>query len=261
MDKSIPQSRNGSANPVLQIMLRKFAADYKDHEMAAAAMRDAADEIDRLNKWADGMTDAMLKERRLADATIKELQAALAQSSIASEIRATAGGPPPGASSEPDPELTAAAQRSDKNHSPFDKTAADRMAAIVDEMIYAGHLDPRSQLADARLDYGQPFDREKSKTLSAERRAFTPCVKCFTLEACRDGLPCAFGRQDNAPASAIRPTDEDIELMLDNAACASQVCELLRTDDGEETVLREAVRLSVLQMLRRTDRTRASEGS
>lgn len=41
--------------------------------------------------------------------------------------------------------------------SPFDKRAADRMAAIVDEMIYAGHLDSRSQLSDARLDYGQPF--------------------------------------------------------------------------------------------------------
>lgn len=35
---------------------------------------------------------------------------------------------------------------------------ADRMAAIIDEMVRARHLDPRSKLADARLDYGQPFN-------------------------------------------------------------------------------------------------------
>lgn len=44
---------------------------------------------------------------------------------------------------------------------------AERMAAVVDEMIYAGHLDSRSQLADARLDYGKPFDAEKAKAILA----------------------------------------------------------------------------------------------
>lgn len=65
------------SNPVLQIMLRKYAGDYKADGVVADAMRDAADEIDRLNKWADGMTDAVLKERATSDALIKELQAKL----------------------------------------------------------------------------------------------------------------------------------------------------------------------------------------
>lgn len=39
----------------------------------------------------------------------------------------------------------------------------------------------------------------------------------------------------------------DAELLLDNAATASQVRELLRDDDGEETVLREAVRRGVYE--------------
>lgn len=37
---------------------------------------------------------------------------------------------------------------------------ADRMAAIVDEMVRGRQLDARSKLADARLDYGKPFDPE-----------------------------------------------------------------------------------------------------
>lgn len=37
---------------------------------------------------------------------------------------------------------------------------ADRMAAIVDEMVRSRHLDARSKLADARLDYGHPWNPE-----------------------------------------------------------------------------------------------------
>ena len=42
--------------------------------------------------------------------------------------------------------------------SPFALTAADNMAKIIDEMIEAGSLDARSRLADARLDYGLPWE-------------------------------------------------------------------------------------------------------
>ena len=41
----------------------------------------------------------------------------------------------------------------------------------------------------------------------------------------------------------------EIETYLDNAACASQVKELLRDDNGKETILREAVRLNVVKPL------------
>lgn len=46
--------------------------------------------------------------------------------------------------------------------------------------------------------------------------------------------------------------DIDIERLLDNAATASQVIELLRDDDGEETSLREAVRVNVVEPLLRS---------
>ena len=44
---------------------------------------------------------------------------------------------------------------------------------------------------------------------------------------------------------------EFVERLLDNAATASQVRELLRCDNGEETCLREAVRLNVVEPLLR----------
>jgi hypothetical protein len=40
---------------------------------------------------------------------------------------------------------------------PFALRAADRMSAIIDEMVRDGQLDARSRLADARLDYGKPW--------------------------------------------------------------------------------------------------------
>jgi hypothetical protein len=39
----------------------------------------------------------------------------------------------------------------------WNERAADRMAAAVDVMVRRNVLDPRSLVADARLDYGQPF--------------------------------------------------------------------------------------------------------
>lgn len=41
--------------------------------------------------------------------------------------------------------------------SPFTLRAADKMAAIIDEMVKDGQLDSRSPLADARLNYGEPW--------------------------------------------------------------------------------------------------------
>lgn len=45
--------------------------------------------------------------------------------------------------------------------------AADVMARIVDEMVDADKLNPRSRLADARLDYGQPHQYEFTKPASS----------------------------------------------------------------------------------------------
>lgn len=55
----------------------------------------------------------------------------------------------------------------------------------------------------------------------------------------------------DAALSEIAPSKEEIETMLDNAACASQVQELCRDLDGKETALREAVRLNVVEPLMR----------
>lgn len=43
--------------------------------------------------------------------------------------------------------------------------AADQLAAVVDTLVYRGRLDPRSQLSDARLNYGDPFSLEEVERL------------------------------------------------------------------------------------------------
>ena len=43
---------------------------------------------------------------------------------------------------------------------------AEKMAAAVDVMIKRNVLDPRSLVADRRLDYGQPFDEATSMRLA-----------------------------------------------------------------------------------------------
>ena len=52
-----------------------------------------------------------------------------------------------------------------KRSSPFDRLAADRMAAAIDHMIACRGLDARSPAGDARLDYGSPFDPETAKRM------------------------------------------------------------------------------------------------
>lgn len=42
--------------------------------------------------------------------------------------------------------------------------AADAMARAVDSAISCGQLNPRSMIADARLDYGEPGSYEFSKS-------------------------------------------------------------------------------------------------
>jgi len=49
--------------------------------------------------------------------------------------------------------------------SPFDHRAADRMAAAIDHMVACRCLDARSPAADARLDYGEPFEAEVAKEM------------------------------------------------------------------------------------------------
>lgn len=51
--------------------------------------------------------------------------------------------------------------------------------------------------------------------------------------------------------SAFALIKQDAELLLDNAAAASQESRLLRNEEGEETALREAVRLNVYEPLMR----------
>jgi len=41
--------------------------------------------------------------------------------------------------------------------------AADKMAKAIDEAIKRGYIDARCAIADARLDYGEPFKYEFSK--------------------------------------------------------------------------------------------------
>lgn len=58
-------------------------------------------------------------------------------------------------------------------------------------------------------------------------------------------------------SSETGPSEDEIERMLDNAACAAQEGGLLRDTDGTETPLREAVRLNVVNpLLRRSERPR-----
>lgn len=43
-------------------------------DLADIVCRDAKEEIDRLNKWADGFSDAQLKERRLCEERLQEMK-------------------------------------------------------------------------------------------------------------------------------------------------------------------------------------------
>lgn len=41
--------------------------------------------------------------------------------------------------------------------------AADQMARVIDDWVERGLIEARSAVADARLDYGTPFEYEWSK--------------------------------------------------------------------------------------------------
>lgn len=67
---------------------------------------------------------------------------------------------------------------------------ADRMAAIIDDMVRGRHLDARSKLSDARLDYGQPFNPTGMRQ-GAEMLATTRMNADYWLTAGRDTPDCA----------------------------------------------------------------------
>lgn len=55
----------------------------------------------------------------------------------------------------------------DRQDSPMDQRAADRLVRVIDAEIRAGRLDSRSAIADARLDYervqpNEPEDKPRS---------------------------------------------------------------------------------------------------
>lgn len=76
----------------------------------------------------------------------------------------------------------------EEDHEPFDKGAADALAAAADVMVHRKLIDARSLVADARLDYGEPWShedaleildgkRQPSATTSAARDAFDAIAK------------------------------------------------------------------------------------
>ena len=79
------------------------------------------------------------------------------------------------------------------------------------------------------------------------------------IEACMDRMELMAEQQRElnalrAAAPTAQPSGEttvDIERLLDNAATSSQERELLRDDEGEKTLLREAIRLNVVELLLR----------
>jgi hypothetical protein len=110
------------------------------------------------------------------------------------------------------------------------------IAMKADEQPYVGHFKDEDAL------YVEYVCSHEAATCNYS----DPALIC----AVRNNLPTIIAALRAIP-SAIRPSVPDVELLLDNAATASQVRELLRKDDGEETVLREAVRLNVYEPLAR----------
>lgn len=53
----------------------------------------------------------------------------------------------------------------DEDAAPFDKRCADAMAATVDIMVHRKLIDARSLVADARLDYGDPWSHEDAMAI------------------------------------------------------------------------------------------------
>lgn len=86
----------------------------------------------------------------------------------------------------------------------------------------------------------------------ADLRAFV-AIAVQTKGSAQDQALVKAKAAENRIRSLVTPSATrsipDVETLLDNAACASQVHELLRNDEGEETVLREAVRMNVVEPL------------
>lgn len=66
--------------------------------------------------------------------------------------------------------LLACALSATRDRRPWNQQDADMLAAAVDDAIRRGVLDPRSQIADCRLDYGRPFSPEEVAAHLAKRR-------------------------------------------------------------------------------------------
>ncbi len=71
-NESLPEQLRAHAE-----FLRMTSLTGSDFYLAANIVTNAADEIERLNKWADGFSDAQLQERANAEAYQRELREAL----------------------------------------------------------------------------------------------------------------------------------------------------------------------------------------
>jgi len=83
----------------------------------------------------------------------------------------------------------------------FDKRAADRMAAAIDHMVAHRLIDARSPAADARLDYGEPFDPDTAKSIffdcTKAPEHLHPRAKFYSLEAARQHMLELYKRRIN----------------------------------------------------------------
>jgi hypothetical protein len=82
----------------------------------------------------------------------------------------------------------------------FDKRAADRMAAAIDHMVACGGLDARSPAADARLDYGEPFDPATAKSMffdCTKAPEVNPRAAFYSLEAAKRHMLELYRRRIN----------------------------------------------------------------
>lgn len=111
---------------------------------------------------------------------------------------------------------------------------ADRMAAIIDEMVRGRHLDARSKLSDARLDYGQPFNpagmREGAPMLASTALNADYWLKAGRDTADRDEAVLAVEQSANAWRNAAYALAEKLS--------RTPVPEAVTIDPGTEKILR-----------------------
>jgi hypothetical protein len=89
----------------------------------------------------------------------------------------------------------------------FDRRSADRMAAAIDHMVHTGGLDARSPAADARLDYGKPFDPATAKSIffdctKAPEHDPHPHTPFYSLEAAKRHMLELYRRRINERLTA-----------------------------------------------------------